>query len=452
MFMMRCRIYFPAAIRGMTTFLRVSWLWFFVLSLTFVSVRARKTAEPDTGNFSSALAELRTARAQMGQMVSLSAVIERNEAFFRRVDLSVLTPEEIAGIVRLNAFAYGEVGPALAKATLARLAPLAEKPDDEGALATVICSQLTAPAGADGKERQAWRTRALRHSGLDALLQSEWGDLALETAMSAGGEGEDRERILGLAEKLDASKSTAAATAVEYYWKRRVEKLPKGERRESIRRRLVGFLTVALEKEKETSTPQDRLTRIESSLAFLNGIDARGELLGEIAPELNFVWSTRDEWKSLKDLRGKVVVLDFWATWCGSCVASFPEVARLTEHYRGFDVEVVGVTSLEGSIAGLKGKPAIDCRGDPDKELRLLGEYVRERAFSWPIVVSKENVMNPDYGIDGVPTVIVIAPDGTVRFKSSGFSKAKVTEQIDGLLAEFKRPVPARQSQPATTP
>jgi thiol-disulfide isomerase/thioredoxin len=140
---------------------------------------------------------------------------------------------------------------------------------------------------------------------------------------------------------------------------------------------------------------------------------------------------------SLADLRGKVVLLDFWATWCGNCAAQFPKVAKLTEHYRGADVVVVGVTSLQGAMHGL-GK-AIDCRGDSEKEMQLMPVFMKAKNITWPVVVSRENVFNPDYGIDGIPNVVIIAPDGTVRHQTRGDGdQAPLMQQIDALLREFK--------------
>lgn len=410
-------------------------------------------AEEAGGAFASALHELQEKRAQAGPVVKTTDWIEWNDTFLRRIDPATLKMPEMAAAVRMNVFSRGDNGRALAKKLFERAAPLAEHPDAEGALAAIICANLAGPAGFDGKERQKWRTCTLRHPGLDSLLLGEFGDLALDTARGAGGDGEDLDRVLALAEKLDASKSTAAAPIVRYYWTRRVDKLTNGEQRETIRRQLVDYLTAALEKERGKPGDPENIQRIEESLTYLNGPAApQSELIGGPAPNIHFIWSSRNDIKSLSDLRGKVVMLDFWATWCGPCVASFPKVSELAEHYRGFDVEVVGVTSLQGFVLGLEGKGSIDCRNDPEKELRLLEQYIGEKAFTWPMVVSKEPVYNLDYGVDGIPTAVIIAPDGTVRAKFAGFSKPKVIAEIDALLAEFKRPVPAPLPEQESSP
>jgi len=173
--------------------------------------------------------------------------------------------------------------------------------------------------------------------------------------------------------------------------------------------------------------------------------NAQAALVGNPAPELNFTWSTRDGLKSLADLKGKVVILDFWATWCGPCVASFPQVRELTEHYKNSPVEIVGVTSLQGQIHGLQAAP-IDVRNDPAREHALMADYIKAKDITWTVAFSEQEVFNPDYAVVGIPHMAILAPDGTVRH--TGLHPAMPSDEkyalIDAILQEFKLPVPEK--------
>jgi thiol-disulfide isomerase/thioredoxin len=171
---------------------------------------------------------------------------------------------------------------------------------------------------------------------------------------------------------------------------------------------------------------------------------AKGALVGAVAPELNFAWGSREGLKTLSALKGKVVVLDFWATWCGPCVRSFPDIKELAAHYKGYDVEVIGVTSVQGKVHGLEAK-AIDCEGDPAKEFSLMKDYMKAKDITWTIAFSNEEVFNPNYGVTGIPHMTIISPAGKVSENgihpgATPFAKKK--EMIDKLLKEAGLKVP----------
>jgi thiol-disulfide isomerase/thioredoxin len=101
-----------------------------------------------------------------------------------------------------------------------------------------------------------------------------------------------------------------------------------------------------------------------------------------------------------KALAGKVVLVDFWATWCGPCVAEIPNVLEQYEKYHDKGFEVVGISL------------------DEDRE--ALEKFVGEKKIPWPILFEKSegegwrHPLSTYYGISGIPTVILIGRDGNV--------------------------------------
>ncbi|MBC7835665.1 MAG: TlpA family protein disulfide reductase [Phycisphaerales bacterium] len=186
---------------------------------------------------------------------------------------------------------------------------------------------------------------------------------------------------------------------------------------------------------------------------YLDGRYIKGTLLNHPAPELTVLWCSDPAIRALADLKGRVVVLDFWATWCGPCVESLPAVKELQERYEDYPVSVVGVSSPQGSVVGLKG--GITKADSEQHEFELMRGYMQLHSITWPLLFSRESVTNPDYGVRGIPHVVIIDPAGIVRHRAlhPAQSLAKKAEKIDAILREFKlaapEPLPVAPAQPS---
>ena len=120
------------------------------------------------------------------------------------------------------------------------------------------------------------------------------------------------------------------------------------------------------------------------------------------------------------DLKGKVTVIDFWATWCEPCQVEIPKYNELRQKYAGKDVEIVGVTIESGSLADIKPK-------------------VEEFQMAYPVVVGNDKVVEGFGGIIGYPTTFIVTKDGTIYKKILGSPPGKqeqMEKDIDALLDE----------------
>ncbi len=97
---------------------------------------------------------------------------------------------------------------------------------------------------------------------------------------------------------------------------------------------------------------------------------------------------------SLKSLRGKTVLLDFWATWCGPCRITMPQVAKIHREYRDRGVEVMSINV-----------------GEPAKKA---ADYLTKNGYTFTSLLDEDRAVSTRYRIDGIPTLVVIDPAGTV--------------------------------------
>ena len=166
----------------------------------------------------------------------------------------------------------------------------------------------------------------------------------------------------------------------------------------------------------------------------LKALRARTAMVGAPSPA---IVSERSygEFKGMDSLKGKVVLLDFFAHWCGPCIASFPEMKKMYDELKGKGLEIVGVTTYYGYYK----RENAEKRDMPkDTEYAKMGEFIKEHNMNWPVVYG-DRANFEAHGITGIPHVTVVDKKGNVRKIKIGYSPATFGEfraYVEKLLAE----------------
>ena len=119
---------------------------------------------------------------------------------------------------------------------------------------------------------------------------------------------------------------------------------------------------------------------------------------------------------SSDDFKGKVVILDFWATWCGPCRAEIPGLIDLQKNYQKQGLAVVGVSVDEGGVDVLK-------------------PFVKKFGMNYPVLVGDGKVQQAFGGIDAIPVTLVIDRQGRIVKRHLGLTdKDEFEAEIKPLL------------------
>lgn len=124
----------------------------------------------------------------------------------------------------------------------------------------------------------------------------------------------------------------------------------------------------------------------------------------------------KDQEITLSGLKGKVILLDFWATWCGSCREAIPHLTQIYKIYQEKGFETIGMN--------------MD-RGGTD----IVRNFVKSMDIPYPIIITPDDVSR-NFGVTVLPTIIFIDKEGKIREKIVGFNSA-IAQQIAAKVAEL---------------
>jgi len=119
---------------------------------------------------------------------------------------------------------------------------------------------------------------------------------------------------------------------------------------------------------------------------------------------------------SLENFRGKVLVINFWATWCPPCEEEVPKLNELNKRYKNEGLVVIGIALDKDS-------------------LNLVEPFVREKRIGYPILMGNEQVLRDMEDFSGVPTTLIVDQKGNIKKKYDGaFDKDDLERILQELL------------------
>ena len=193
-------------------------------------------------------------------------------------------------------------------------------------------------------------------------------------------------------------KVTPAAIA-----KKEIEQFVKDGAASSKTKELLKELYVA--EKKSDAGYSEYLAKLEMAAKEKRKEELAKTMINETAPKFNLKDLDGND-VSLDGLKGKVVVVDFWATWCGPCIASMPAMKTVQEKLLARDdVKFVFVDTWE-SVENKKQNAA---------------DFMTKNKYPFHVLLDDNDKVVADYKVNGIPTKFVIDKTGNIRFKSVGF-------------------------------
>lgn len=199
-----------------------------------------------------------------------------------------------------------------------------------------------------------------------------------------------------------------------------------------------GDIATATKKYDEAGAVADEATKRYVTL--------RKELIGKPAPDIDSKTWIGGEAKSLSSLKGKIVLVDFWATWCGPCRAVMPAINEMYKTHHAAGLEVIGVTRFYDYGYEAADKSQMQSGGKSIPRGGLTAEtfpahvelFHKNTGIAYPFVIAEEANFK-SYHVSGIPTLAVVGPDGNIALVTVGSgSEGLLKIAVQNMLAKKK--------------
>ena len=197
--------------------------------------------------------------------------------------------------------------------------------------------------------------------------------------------------------------------------------------------------------------------QVRSFLKRLAGEQARMALVGQPAfPLETNAWVNGDPLTD-EDLKGKVVLLDFWAVWCGPCIACFPHLRQWHEKYADRGLVIIGLTKYYSYGWDAAANRGTKTEGlTPEDEQAALVKFAEHHQLKHRLAYMPEGAtLSERYGVSGIPQMVLIDREGKVRMIRVGSGEANAHDLetlIEELLAAPAEGAPTGGAPAAAAP
>ncbi len=149
-------------------------------------------------------------------------------------------------------------------------------------------------------------------------------------------------------------------------------------------------------------------------------------LIGQTAPEISVKEWINGAPATLSSLRGRVVLLEFWATWCKPCNETFPKLKKLHDEYAAQGLVILALTRYYMAYGGTAESQR--------EELELMRGFARKHEVEFRVGVSEDERTQASYGATGLPTLALVDRAGTVRYTYGSIEDPKFKEILKECL------------------